>query len=334
MTNPPVRYLIQCCALVACQLAESSSGGAQGAPHAAPPRHAAFPKVSPDGRQVLFSRDSAGQPFLYVMNADGSNQRPVPGRFMPLSWYPDGKRLLVGIPGEGRGAPIRLATVNLDGTDLKEISTGGVSVMGGARLLGDGKAIVFAAPIRDSTGRQSLGLNVMDLADARIRRVSMPNVDGRLLEPPAPSPDGRRLAFVVIDTTDHTSFTRSTTLYVMSIDGTNLREVATLPNLLEHVAWSNDGRQIAVSYTGRTPPVGTPFPPDYVHDANVVVIDVESGVIRPIAHRSRRYIDELPSWSPRGYIYFQSDRDGSMEIYRMKPDGSAQERITGRAPGQ
>jgi Tol biopolymer transport system component len=294
----------------------------------APPRHGAFPSVSPDGRRVLFARDSGGQMRSYIMDADGSNQRAVSGRFFVLSWFPDGRRLFVGIPGETRGAPIRLASVNLAGDDFREINTGGATVVGGARLLGDGKTILFGAPVRDSSGRQSMAMNLMDLDGSRIRPLPAFTGAGRVVGATVPSPDGRRLAFVVADTSDPRSYARSTTLYVVNMDGTAQREIATLPNLMEQIAWSPDGRMIAVQHSGRTPPIGTPMPADHVPDANLVVIDVETGVIRPIVHRDRKYLDETPSWSSNGYIYFQSNRDGPMEIYRMKPDGSAQERIT------
>ncbi len=40
-------------------------------------------------------------------------------------------------------------------------------------------------------------------------------------------------------------------------------------------------------------------------------------------------LDDGPEYSPDGqYIYFNSERTGSMQIWRMKPDGSAQEQIT------
>jgi Tol biopolymer transport system component len=39
--------------------------------------------------------------------------------------------------------------------------------------------------------------------------------------------------------------------------------------------------------------------------------------------------DDGPEYSPDGqYIYFNSERTGTMQIWRMKPDGSAQEQIT------
>jgi TolB protein len=40
-------------------------------------------------------------------------------------------------------------------------------------------------------------------------------------------------------------------------------------------------------------------------------------------------LDDGPEYTPDGkYIYFNSNRNGTMQIWRMKPDGSDQEQIT------
>ena len=40
-------------------------------------------------------------------------------------------------------------------------------------------------------------------------------------------------------------------------------------------------------------------------------------------------LDDGPEYSPDGkYIYFNSVRSGTMQIWRMKPDGSGQEQVT------
>ena len=44
---------------------------------------------------------------------------------------------------------------------------------------------------------------------------------------------------------------------------------------------------------------------------------------------SAKGLDDGPEYSPDGkYIYFNSERTGSMQIWRMKADGSEQEQIT------
>src|SRR5262249_35667093 len=40
-------------------------------------------------------------------------------------------------------------------------------------------------------------------------------------------------------------------------------------------------------------------------------------------------LDDGPEYSPDGqFIYFNSERSGSMQIWRMRPDGSGQQRVT------
>jgi Tol biopolymer transport system component len=71
--------------------------------------------VSPDGRRICFSVRRQGRNGLYVMNADGTNARPLAAsldvRDAP-SWSPDGKFIAVAAD-EGDGS--RLFKVPVDG---------------------------------------------------------------------------------------------------------------------------------------------------------------------------------------------------------------------------
>lgn len=69
------------------------------------------PRISPDGRSIAFITDRRGQYNLWIMNADGTNPRPV---FSDLNatavepaWTPDGNFIVVrrGGRGGGEGAP-------------------------------------------------------------------------------------------------------------------------------------------------------------------------------------------------------------------------------------
>lgn len=56
------------------------------------------PKYSPDGKTIVFVSDRGGQDNLWLMNADGSDIRPLlldqDSRFAEPSWSPDGKSIV------------------------------------------------------------------------------------------------------------------------------------------------------------------------------------------------------------------------------------------------
>ena len=59
--------------------------------------HGADPAISPDGQRVAFWRDEAGQHQLYLVDIDGSHERPILTRGEMVrspSWSPDGERIV------------------------------------------------------------------------------------------------------------------------------------------------------------------------------------------------------------------------------------------------
>ena len=313
--------------LVTCVVAGSSRlSVAQGPSKRPPAPNGMAPRVSPDGKHVLFMRAVEGQMAGFIMDADGSNARPLPASIMAGAWLPDGKHFL-GMHRTSRTDPGRVIISGIDGTETREVPRGTLDPAYG-EVLADGKTILLANAIRDSAGRtRSLTWHTMDVDGSHLKSLPMPELTGRWLGL-RPSRDGKRIAFVVADTTDPETPFRSTTLYVMNLDGTGRRTVATVPNGMEQLSWSYDGKKIALQHDDRTPRNRAQLPPDYVPNANIVVIDVATGAVQQITHPERRYLDETPDWSPDGHIYIQSDRDGRMEIYRMNADGSDQRRIT------
>jgi Tol biopolymer transport system component len=254
------------------------------------------------------------------MDADGSNERRA-GGFGP--WLPDGKRI-VTVQRESRTSPGRLTIMNLDGSVAHEIPTSDMMI-GTAEPVGDGKTLAVGTAKLNSAGRvASIAWSTMNIDGSNVRPIPLPAVSGRMLGL-KPSHDGRRVAYVVADTSDPSTPFRSTTLYVMNIDGSGNRSVVTLPDGLEQITWSHDDKKIAMQHDDHMPRI---VPPDFVPNGNIVVVDVATGAAKELAQHDRRYADETPSWSPDGHIYFQSDRDGAVEIYRMKEDGSEQTRIS------
>jgi TolB protein len=78
------------------------------------------PVWSPDGSEIAVSRQmGAGADWLWVMSADGSNQRQLVEGLAP-SWSPDGGRIAFG--RQVNGGSLQLFTVSPDGLNLRQLT--------------------------------------------------------------------------------------------------------------------------------------------------------------------------------------------------------------------
>ncbi len=103
------------------------------------------PTCSPDGSEIAFSTLRDGNGEIYVMRADGSNQRNLTNspfaEFQP-SWSPDGSQILFYSDRDDGGNHIYV--MSSDGSNVKRLTTSGSNV--DAVWSSDGSRIVF---IRD-----------------------------------------------------------------------------------------------------------------------------------------------------------------------------------------
>ena len=135
--------------------------------------------------------------------------------------------------------------------------------------------------------------------------------------PPAWSPDGRRLAFVL-------GHGPNAEIYVVNIDGSGQRRLTRTSGLEVFPVWSPDGRKIAFLRIG-----------DPEH-RGLYVINADGSGQRKLADEASL---AAPDWSPDGQkIVFISNRGGptwctwqpgcNTEIYVMNADGSGQRNLT------
>lgn len=138
------------------------------------------------------------------------------------------------------------------------------------------------------------------------------------------SPDGTRLAFtssrdfpcLTVSCDLAPISTRSFSIYVMNVDGTEVIHVTPGDSFDSGPAWSPDGTRLA--FTSR--------PEGGLGDNQIYVVNADGGSRARLTFSGT---DFDPAWSPDGIrLAFTSERDGNLEIYVMNADGSDPVRLT------
>jgi TolB protein len=257
------------------------------------------------GTEIAFASDRSGSKEIYVMNADGSDQRAATANRslnnFP-SWSPDGdaiiytsyrylRRPFLFLSSRGQGKPGRL-----------------LSRLGDARpqyrgvFAPDHEHMALVMSDGEASAIWMVGLDGRDL-----RRLTK---DHAIEVSPTFSPDGKRIAFV----SDRTG---SPQVYIMDANGENVRRLTYDGSYNTNPSWSPDGLWIA--YETR---VNGQF--------DLWLIDPEGVTNVPLVTHPRT--DEGPSWAPNSrMIVFSSTRRGLADLYVIDRDGSNLRRITAAA---
>jgi Tol biopolymer transport system component len=130
------------------------------------------------------------------------------------------------------------------------------------------------------------------------------------------SPDGKLLAV-----SDQSQGDRQSAIWVLPVAGAGIqsprRITENVPSYFH--GWSPDGKTLVFCGKG-----GSNF--------NIYTISIDGGPEQPFTEKRLTDTvgkDDGPEFTRDGrFIYFNSDRTGSMQIWRMKPDGSNQEQVT------
>jgi TolB protein len=264
------------------------------------PARDSHPSWSRDGRKLAFVSRRDGNSEIYVMNADGSGLRNVtraPSNDLRPAWSPDGRaiafvKMIQGKCGPNRpGIPCNyhypylyvVYVVNGDWSGLRRLTTRWAALINPS-WSADGKTIRYGRYLvqADGSGQTVLPRNVPFAG--------------------AWSPDGKRFAFLVTNTTpgDRTDDAKAG-LWVMNADGSNPRQLTRYAG--SNPAWSPDGRRIA-----------------FRSRFDLFVVNADGSGLRRLARNA-----SAPAWSPDGRtIAFLHNR----EVHIVKADGSDERRLT------
>jgi Tol biopolymer transport system component len=194
--------------------------------------------LSRDGRKLAWSRVSGSSSLVFAGDNEAQHAKVVLKRSGAgvgrTRWSPSGRALAFS---EGNFAHRHIGVLDLRS---KQVTTfAGISL---GDWSPDGSMIVGSATATAATGPVP-GLYVLDVGTGTTRTIlTFPGND----EPLATwAPDGRRIAFSRTDSDLETTPNPVYQLWVVDPDGSNLRQVTSLPRGASSPTWSPDGSRLA-----------------------------------------------------------------------------------------
>ena len=325
------------------------------------PRPDTQPSWSPDGERIAFrsERDGGG---IFVMSATGESVRRLTDYGYSPSWSPDGAEVVVSAgvfysPTDRAATARGLWAVNVKSGQKRDVALAQEGLQPSWSPHG-WRIAVWG--LRGTSGQRDIWTFAADGSDASREGVTVTD-DTALDWSPTWSPDGTHLYF-------SSNRGGTMNLWRVAIDErsgrvTGAPEPITTPSIWSgNFSLSRDGTTVAyasldwrstlvrVEFDARREAVvGVPIPilkstrPIRDHEISPDgqwVAFMESGtqedlfVARIDGTQYRRLTDDTfrdraPSWSPDGrQLVFYSDRSGSYELWRIRPDGIPPEQIT------
>ena len=236
----------------------------------APPRESFDPAWSPDGKRLVFEsdRDTLGRSQLFVMDADGKNQRLLLGKTMAANerfpkWSPDGSKIAFEYILDGRS---QIYLVNPDGSGLRALDVGPGQNSDPA-WSPDSKRLVFTSD-RDGTAH----IYVVNVDGTGLKRLTSASAPDRT---PAWSPDGLLVAF------ERDFSSANAKLFLMGADGSMQHRLTTISEEEFHPTWSPDGTRIV-------------FSESHGGDTQIAVVNLDGGGEKVLTSSSGQNL--VPNW--------------------------------------
>ncbi len=312
----------------------------------------ASPSLSPDGRQVIYTRtwidqlNDKRESSVWIMNADGTKNRFLV-KGSDAKWSPDGTRISYIAPGEPGGAQIWVRYMDAEGatTQITRLTESPDNV----EWSPDGKSLAFGMLVRQSeemriamptppkgakwTEPPRVVTKVKYRAD---RQGFLENGLRQLFTVPADGgtprqvttgdwaangttwmPDGKRLLFTSLRTPDAEYAWRESEIYAVDVASGAISALTRRKGPDNNPTPSPDGRFVA--YTGYDSTDAT------WKDAILYVMDADGSNVRALTEK----LDRSPSgmlWSPDGSgVYFNVENEGSKNLYFVSLKGDVRQ---------
>lgn len=287
------------------------------------------PRLSPDGRRVLYSQIEGGRATLMLVDPAQSAPQVLSGadeNVISAVFMPDGQ----GVVYRARvGAACKLR--QRAGQGVRDIGDCSAGEPPRIDVSPDGKWLVRSVAHRDSL---PAGLALQALDTGELRQLTTPNAGEGEDAMPRFSPDGAQIAFV-----RGNSSARS--VWLIPASGGDARKVSALSGLTYGLAWVPDGKALLVAAdwfgfralnwldlrdgSGRLLGARGARAPDLVagrlvfenaqFQANLFRVRTSDPATPTPVHPSTRYTSQ-PAYSPDGAsIAFVSNREGVEAIY-------------------
>ena len=253
--------------------------------------------------KIYFISSRTGHKEVWVMDYDGSNQKPVTHLgtiVLSPRAAPDGSR--VAYSYMAGGWQIGMYSVEL-GRPANFARFGGTN--SAPAFSGDGTRLAFS-----SSQSGDPEIYTCDSSGANAKRIT--NVKGPDTSPTWNPKTNAQIAFV-------SGRTGLPQIYTMDADGSNVTKMTDQGYAISP-SWSPNGQFLVFAWTRHYGP-GAPGAQD------IYIMDVASHQWVQLTHDGGR--NDFPSWAPDGrHIVFQSSRSGREEIWSMLADGSQQTQLT------